>query len=303
MKKVPVQRDILKTIDCARLTRSDFDHIGEEVIASLDAARLRAAAGPERTSVARAAGPGADTPPLTNRGGKSEGGDFIGARLVLDDGKILEVPARRTWGGSAAFIDWINFTTDERDFIEGEFPVSDEDVVKLVSMRLVEVFGFGVTHKRESGANFYHRSYVLGDGFGMVCHGGQRGTVLRIEVEFKGIDRDIPFGILLAPGQFLAAAYPAFRWISTVQERILTIQKKLQASYKKKIEVAKHQCGKIVWFMAQMGESAEAIVAKLMREGVPSGIRLPMWQFAGEGVEHDKSAGWDRDVFDEMALA
>ena len=163
-----------------RLTQVDFDAIHKEVTESLAAAHERQAAAAS-TAEARGGGAGACSP-ATNRGGKSGNGSEgteIAARLVLEDGTVKEIPARRGYGGDTAFLDWVNFTTDESDFFKGFLtPVADIDVVRLVSVKCHEIFGFGITSERETGANFYHRSYILGDACGMVCHGGQRGTVL-----------------------------------------------------------------------------------------------------------------------------
>jgi phage replication initiation protein len=113
--------------------------------------------------------------PATNRGGKSLD-TWIAARLVMEDGTPLEIPARRGWGGQAAFIDWLNFTCHEDAFAVRSQGITDEDVMIEVSYICESIFGFGITEKREIGANFYRRSYVLGAGLGMVCHGGQRDT-------------------------------------------------------------------------------------------------------------------------------
>lgn len=418
MKK-PVETPCALIVQKARLTSSDFAKIGEDVVESLRLAKERAAAG-ARLPVSRSdtAG-GRHAPPLTNRGGKSEERrDVIGARLVMDDGKVLEIPARRTWGGSCAFIDWMNFTVDEADFSESFRGLSDEDVIKLASICLEFLFGFGITAKRDQGANFYQRSYVLGDGYGMVCHGGNKGTILvmlsgegcdaakdgwqhrvkhfletrksgrarltrvdlahddytgetysvdkadqayddglftcggrppsheyrgnwkrpdgkgrtiyignrkngkfcrvyekgrqlgdknsewvRIEVEYKSVDREIPFDILLEPGQYLAASYPAFGWISAVQERILTVQKKLQTTYDATIKNVKTQFGKALWVMLQIEKSAEKVLQNVMREGFPARLKLPHWQESPKPIHHYHETQVDRDYFDSMALA
>ena len=424
MKKVQEAVDV----SAFRLTECDFVAIHDDVTRALERARqnirnaqesqLRGGAcRPERSEDARASA----LPPSTNRGGNyGEKPEFIAARLVLNDGKILEIPARRTWGGSSAFLDWVNFTTDESDYFELSVPISDEELMVCVSAKMETIFGFGITQKREQGANFYHRSYVLGDGYGMVCHGGQKDTVLvmlsgegcdaakegwherlyeflnacksgrtkltrvdlahddyagerysveaadkdfdaglfkstkggrtpnheyrgnwkrpngkgrtlyignrkngkfariyekgkqlgdansnwvRVEVEFKAIDRELPFDILLNPGQYLAASYPAFGWISTVQERILTVQKKLEISYQAMTGFVKTQFGKALWVMRQMEGSAEAVLQKVMRQGFPDRLKLPMWQEADSGIHHDKKIQMNRQFFDHMALA
>ncbi|MDO8933114.1 MAG: replication initiation factor domain-containing protein, partial [Rhodocyclaceae bacterium] len=69
---------------------------------------------------------------------------------------------------------------DESSFYWGDngVPVTDDQLIIEVSIYCESIFGFGITAKRDKGANFYHRSWELGEGLGMVCYGGQRDTVL-----------------------------------------------------------------------------------------------------------------------------
>lgn len=117
-----------------------------------------------------------DAPPLITWGESPEN-----LQLVIEDGKILEVTPRRGWGGDSAFIDWVNVTVHETTF-SGEWSgvqvVADDQLILDCSALCEKVFGFGITGQRSSGANFYKRSYTLGDNLGMVCHGGQRQTLL-----------------------------------------------------------------------------------------------------------------------------
>lgn len=104
-------------------------------------------------------------------------------RLVADNGVVKEVPMRRGYGGDSAMIDWVNFTCHESSFFwEGSTSVTDDQIVIEASTVLHAIFGFGVTAQRKNGANFYDRSYEITDQsglkFGLVCHGGQRNTVL-----------------------------------------------------------------------------------------------------------------------------
>lgn len=410
MKKVPEAVDVSN----ARLTDDDYASIQRDITEALESARKRADCGCERSE--RRGGASA---PSTNRGVKSgETPEFIGARLVLEEGKILEIPARRTWGGSSAFLDWVNFTTDETDFFYGKVPLNDEELIDRVSFKCKDIFGFGITKQRESGANFYHRSYVLGDGYGMVCHGGQRDTVLvmlsgegcaaakegwenrlydflsrhcglrakltridlahddylgerysvdradadfdaglfntggrnpnheyrgnwkrptgkgrtiyignrdsgkfcrvyekgrqlgdknsewvRIEVEMKAVHRHIPFEVLLEPGQYLAATYPAFAWISEHQERILTVQKKTEITYKALCDYAKKQFGACLNVIYSIEGSAEKVVQMLRRDAIPERMKVPFWQTVGECIHEQQRAQLPREVFDDMALA
>ena len=416
MKTVPVAPDLKS----AYLSQGELSAIYSDVLQSLDLSRSSRNVSIALASDGDAVGGAAlASPPATNRGGKSgERQEVIGARLVLHDGKVLEIPARRTWGGSSAFIDWVNFTTDESDYFDPIVAVSDDEVVSLVSAQMESIFGYGITQMRDTGANFYQRSYVLGDGYGMVCHGGQRNTVLvmvsgqgcdaakegwqerlfdflyrcrsgrakltrvdlahddydgsrysvdkadqaydaglfncggrnpdheyrgnwkrpngkgrtlyvgsrkngkfcrvyekgrelgdpnsewcRVEVEFKSVDRELPLEMLLEPGQYLAAAYPALSWISEVQHRILTIQKKLEISYDFMVRCVKTQFGKALWVMLQMEKSAEKVLSMVSREGFPDRLKLPMWQESEQGMHQSKPVQMDRKFFDQMALA
>lgn len=87
--------------------------------------------------------------------------------------------------GNYSFIDYINFSFHVSDLdYQG---VSDDDVICSLSPILDNIFGFGVTGKRENGLNFYKTSYDLGvNGWGTVCIGGQRDTVL-VTVKGQGL--------------------------------------------------------------------------------------------------------------------
>lgn len=131
-------------------------------------------------------------PPPANRGGKSEGGaEYV--RLVLDDGKVKEVPKRRGFGGQAAMVDWLNFTVgaetfDAEDCTIGpdtclhdddkKTPLSPDDYAIAISRVLKRVLGYGISHKLGYGQHFYQESWALSEGWGTVSIGGQRDTVL-----------------------------------------------------------------------------------------------------------------------------
>lgn len=331
---------------------------------------------------------GSAAPPLLTGGERVEEPDYV--KLVMVDGEIKEVMKRRGYGGSAAVIDWLNFTCHEKSYNFDQQPVTDEEVINAVSLRCEMIFGFGITARRDRGANFYRDSYVLGSGFGMVCHGGQRGTVLitlsgdgctaalpgwekrlhdfltvvaiqpritrcdlahdfyngeytvdkadeefesglfscggrmpdcehrgnwrrpngkgrsfyvghrrngkyariyekgrqlgdpnsewvRAEVEFKSVDRVIPFEILLNPGEYLAAAYPAFAHISETQCRIKTTTERLSISYEKTVEWLKKQCGAAINAVVEIEGSAEAAIQKVVQFGkLPARLIMPM---------------------------
>lgn len=131
----------------------------------------------ERSDARKAAAPAGNT-----------GGNYGDVQLVTVDGQILEVPKRRGWGGDSAFIDWLNFTVLEDSFMSEDASIyqSAGSVIISCSTALEKIFGYGIAHKRDKGANFYQTSYELEDGAGLVCHGGQRGTVL-VSISGKGL--------------------------------------------------------------------------------------------------------------------
>lgn len=337
------------------------------------AARLRA---PER-------GIAGDVPPLVTRGELNIPvlGELV-PELVARDGKIIEVTARQGYGGTSAFIDWINISFHESSFYWNDkgVPVTDDQLIAEVSVLAESIFGFGITGKRDKGANFYHQSWDLGQAWGMVCYGGQRDTVLimlngagcgaamegwerrlyaflegravrpritridlahddytgqryscdkamadydagqfichrnnpdieqrgnwrnpngkgrtvyvgnrkngkflrvyekgrqlgapasewvRVEGEFKSVDRELPHEMLLEPGAYLAAMYPALSWLQGKQSRIATKTREAEKSYKKTLDWLHRQCGAALAMVAAVEGGAAQAFAKLARE-------------------------------------
>jgi len=149
---------------------------------AIEASVERARAGDNKgaTVAARSAAGGAPlAPPPSNTGGKGVE-PLSGPVLRCEDGRVVEISARRGYGGETAFVDWVNVTCHESEFFWTSVlqPVTDDQVMANVSLWAQNIFGFGITSKRERGANFYTRSYELGESWGMVCHGGQRNTLL-----------------------------------------------------------------------------------------------------------------------------
>ena len=396
----PVEVKPLRLPDAPQKQQYDWKHAGDT----------------ERSEGARAC-----CPPSANRGEKGVG-DQSTVKLVLEDGVIKEVPKRRGWGGDSACIDWINFSFDESTINEetgkqvlrtvcedGEYkeiyqdnviPVTDMQVMLSMSRHLSNIFGFGISSKRAKGMHFYDTSFNVGDNWGVVCHGGQRGTILvsisgsglaaakqgwelrlkvflehakrarisrvdlahddytgstysvdranqehtdglfhvhgrnpacehrgdwknpngkgrtfnvgnrkngkfcrvyekgrqlgdvnsnwvRIEVEFKSIDRVIPFDVLMRPGEYLAASYPAFEWINTNQERIYTIQKTAEATITKVKAWLRHQCGSSIGALVELF-GVDDVLKAVVRPGEPKWIKLPHISVAPPSIHEYK---------------
>lgn len=349
--------------------------------------------------------------------GESGSTPDIATRLVIEDGTVLEIPARRGWGGSAAIVDWLSFTCHEEQYVReagNGVRITDEEVIREVSYVCESIFGFGISAKRDRGLNFYKRSYVLGDDWGFVCHGGQRGTVnvilsgtglaaaadgwearavewfkrskaritridlayddfeglrtvddadrwdqegrfssggrppqvehvgawrrpsgkgrtlyignrksgkfLRVyekgrqlgdknskwnrwECEYKSSDYELPYDMLLKPGEYLAAAYPCLDWIQEEQQRLKVVQRQTQIVYQKKVDWVNEQVGPTLWLIAQVEGSIEAAWAKVVREGkVPRCLTVPDLKLAPRGIHHDPVFALPPEVAMSMAF-
>ena len=122
--------------------------------------------------------------------------------------------------------------------------------------------------KRENGkmARIYEKGKQLG---------APLNPWVRWEVELRNTDRIIPFEVLLEPGKYVAGAYPAFGWVREEMQRIRTIQNTGKISYESSVDHAKNAYGKLVNVMMEMEGSAEKVVEKLIRDGIPSRLNTP----------------------------
>ncbi|MFA5016284.1 MAG: replication initiation factor domain-containing protein [Methylobacter sp.] len=102
---------------------------------------------------------------------------------------------------------------------------------------------------------------------------------LRVELELKNQDRDIPYDVLLRPGQFLAGAYPALVDIHKIQDVIKTAKKTAVSTFEKSIEITKHQFGKHIWTHVQI-LGAEKAIALLTagKEEIPSSLNFDTFE-------------------------
>jgi phage replication initiation protein len=95
----------------------------------------------------------------------------------------------------------------------------------------------------------------------------------RVEVEWRGQDRVIPYDVLTRLGQYLAGAYPCLSFLNVEQSRIKTIAKGGTIAFDRAVENARQQTGKLVHLMMQVyGGDYALVVDKLKREGMPSRI-------------------------------
>lgn len=107
---------------------------------------------------------------------------------------------------------------------------------------------------RESGK--YLRIYEKGR-----AEGDPEDNWQRAEVEFKAVDRILPFDMLLAPSEYFIAAYPCFQQIAEhIQPaRIETLKKNASISMNAAISTIKHQYGKYINLFKQLFKPEELI--------------------------------------------
>jgi phage replication initiation protein len=170
-----------------------------------------------------------------------------------------------------------------RDFFEGEYTV-DQALADYhagqfsLGARLPDVEQKGNWIKpngkgrslyvgnRASGkmVRVYEKGLQLGRGFSEL-----RPKWNRVEGELHNQDREIPLDVLVYPGQYLAGMYPALAFISTRQTRIKTRKATAKVTYDAAIHTVRHQFGEYLYFMRQIEGSAEAVLDRLVRKGIP----------------------------------
>ena len=141
-------------------------------------------------------------------------------------------------------------------------------------------------------------NWIFPDGSGLTFYVGKRenGKLLRVyekgkqlggsssdvypnwtrtELELHNEGRSIPFAVLINPGPYLAGAYPALEWISEEQCRIVTKQKTLEVVFEKSVQMVKNQVGRYINAMLQVYGSAEVVIDKITRSGLPDRLIMP----------------------------
>jgi phage replication initiation protein len=97
---------------------------------------------------------------------------------------------------------------------------------------------------------------------------------VRWELELHNQDRIIPWDVILEPDKYLAGSYACMGWVNEIQERIRTTRKTATLSYDHLTHYAKQAYGPLLSVMLEVEGSAEAVIEKLKRPGVPSRLQL-----------------------------
>lgn len=129
----------------------------------------------------------------------------------------------------------------------------------------------------------------LGSGHGKTLYVGRRGSgkLLRVyekgkqlgcrespwvraEVELRNKGRVVPWDVVKAPGQYLAGAYPALRFLNAEQCRMRTTARTAQIGYDVMVQNLRTQGGKSLNVMCVVnGGDCGAVLAQVVRPGVP----------------------------------
>lgn len=111
--------------------------------------------------------------------------------------------------------------------------------------------------------------------------GGMASTMFpdwsRVEVELHNEGRVIPLDALINPGPYLAGSYPALAFIADQSCRIATKQKTLMVAFDRSVAMVKNQVGRYINAMVQVLGSAEAVIEKISRSGIPDRLIMPEW--------------------------
>ncbi|MDR1996472.1 replication initiation factor domain-containing protein [Azonexus sp.] len=119
--------------------------------------------------------------------------------------------------------------------------------------------------------------------------GDQDSEWVRIEVEFKSVDRVIPFDAITRPGEYLAAAYPAFSFVSQRQERIETTSRVVQANVDRAWNWLRHQCGIYVYHLVELVGVDEFLRRVARSDKVPAFAKVPHWALSEKAIHEIKS--------------
>jgi phage replication initiation protein len=124
--------------------------------------------------------------------------------------------------------------------------------------------------KRENGKmiRIYEKGMQLGD---------KLSPWVRWEVEMHNVDRFIPWEVLLEPGKYVAGAYPkALSWVNDEMLRIKTVSETTKISYSRLTHFAGVAYGSLINVMLQVEGSAEKVIEKLIKDGIPKRLDLPV---------------------------
>jgi phage replication initiation protein len=142
--------------------------------------------------------------------------------------------------------------------------------------RLIDDLGSGKgktlnVGQRQNGkmCRVYEKGKQLGDPASPWC---------RIEVEFRGKSRELPYDLLVRASEYLAGAYPCLAYLSQRQDKVRTLRKTSEISYARLVECLRTQYGPALSTMLRVeGGDPFAVLEQASRPGTPKRLEnLPL---------------------------
>lgn len=166
----------------------------------------------------------------------------------------------------------VNIVKAREWFDEGQFTTGG----RAPEARMIDDLGSGkgktvYVGKRQNGklCRVYEKGKQLGDPASPWC---------RVEVEFRGKDRDIPHDVVTRPSEYLAGAYPCLAYLSERQDKIRTLTKSGEIIYAHMVQCLRSQYGPALNVMLRVeGGDPFAVLEQAMRPGTPKRLaNLPL---------------------------
>lgn len=124
--------------------------------------------------------------------------------------------------------------------------------------------------KRKNGKRI--QIYEKGQQLGALWH-----PWVRWEVELHNKDRVIPWDVLLKPAHYVVGSYPkVLGWVQEEMTRVRTLRAEMEISYDHLAACASNTYGSLLNVMLEVEGSAEAVIKKLKRVGIPRRLQHPL---------------------------
>lgn len=104
--------------------------------------------------------------------------------------------------------------------------------------------------------------------------GNPNSLWVRWELELKRKGIDVPWDVLLKPGQYVAGAHKCMGWIQNETSRIATRAEKLSISEEALVRSCRNSYGTLAYFLKEKYGYKRAIQL-LMRPGMPARLQIP----------------------------
>ena len=105
--------------------------------------------------------------------------------------------------------------------------------------------------------------------------GDRNSPWVRWELELHRKDREIPFDVLISPGQYVAGAYPCMSWIQEETSRIATFKQTAGIGYDFMTHCARQSYGRFLRVMLAVEKDPAKVLDKLIRSGKPKRLDMP----------------------------